>query len=563
MNDDLTRVVAPSCHHRPACDGCPLLEQSGEEMHQHKRARLTREIEIAPETGTISIEPILEAPTREGWRHRARMVFGDARRPGESLLGFYEAGSRDVLEITSCAAHHPDIERVLSSFREHVGACEALTPHLRFIDARWGDSKDKDSASSTVILTLCMDHRVEHLDAWKQEVATLSEKIREGVEGVTLGLHLDVGTHGPAILSGDFVETDGPTATSQRVGEVIVEVPPKAFFQVNPPQLERTHGLMREWLGELKEGALLDLYCGVGAHALALATTPGQAARRVIGVDMSEDAITAAKQALEAHGLEGTFEVVRDDAADFGAQLDAMIGEEKLAAIVVNPARAGLHHGILPWLARHRDEIGALLYLSCEPKTLARDLIRLRRLGFEVERMQPIDMMPNTDQVETLAKLVRAEPWQTAPHVEHAYAASDAASSELERRLSPRVSGVKFTPGGESTWWAVVSGQAPVHGELPSIEGSAAKLVARRLSETRAYSVMEISAQGLMEDGEIRQRLRAWGYPVMGDTDYGDRRVNRRAYRIMGLDRAALHCLEDSVQGHAAVASELELCFRA
>lgn len=561
MNDDLTRVVAPSCHNRPACDGCPLLEQSGEEMHRLKRSRLTQELSIAPETSEIDAGQILEAPTREGWRHRARMVFGDKRRPGEALLGFYEAGSRDVLEIDACPAHHPDIERVLASFRRHISACETITPHLRFIDARRGSTTDE--GTSTVILTLCMNHRVENLDAWKAEAGALAASIREGVEGVTLGLHLDVGTHGPAILSGDFVETSGPTTSPQHAGQFSLEVPPKAFFQVNPPQLSRTHELMKTWLGELSDGALLDLYCGVGAHALALATKPDGSTRRVIGVDMSEDAIAAANHALEVNSLEGRFEVMRDDADDLGAQLDAMVGEQKLAAIVVNPARAGLHHGMLPWIAERRGEIDALLYLSCEPKTLARDLIRLRRLGFAVEEMQPIDMMPNTDQVETLAKLVRAEPWETEPHVEHAYAASDAASSDSARRLSPRVSGVRFTPGGESTWWAAVAGQAPVHGELPSIEGSEATLVARRIMETRAYSIMEIRAKGLQEDGEIRQRLRAWGYPVMGDTDFGDRRVNRRAYRIMGLDRAALHCLEDSDQGHTALASELELCFRA
>ena len=537
-------------------------------MSAIKRSRLTDTFAKIPETEAVEVTPILDAPSRGGWRHRARMVFGDKRKPGEPLLGFYEAGSRDVLEIERCIAHHPDIERVLASFRGNIAKHPALIEHLRFIDARRGE---RDGASArreaVVVLTLCMNHRLEFQEAWEREALALAKSIQADLDSdagaddigkVCLGLHLDVGTHGPAILSGDFIEVFQETTSPQEVGDVVIDVPPKAFFQVNPPQLARTHALMRAWLEDLSDGVLVDLYCGVGGHGLALAQ-----GRRVIGVDMSLEAIAAARQAAERHGIDGRFEVLRDDDADVAAELDALLGGQELAAIVVNPARAGLHPSLMPWLASKRDAIDALLYLSCEPQTLTRDLIRLQRAGFVIEKAQPIDMMPNTDQVETLVKLVRGSDTsegEGATPIEHAFGA---ARGGAPRRLSPRVSGVCFSKGGRSRWWAAVSGKAPKHGELPSIEGSAARLVSRRVDQTRAYSILEIEAEGLCEDAEIRQRLRAWGYPVMGDTDFGDRRVNRRAYRIMGLDRAALHCLEDEEQGVALLASELILCFGA
>ena len=518
----------PVCPHRPACDGCPLIEQPGWAMRLAKSARLYAGIApLERELGPIPRRPLLGAPTRRGWRHRARMVVNPSARTPDELLGFYQAGSRQLLPIQTCLVHHPTLEALLARARPALLSRPALVARARFVAARLSP----DGAHAT--WTLCIDRPEDpgELDQIEAAATQLADELRGAHPELELGVHLDVGVRGHSILSGQLHPLRGPTALPWSLGGRALSVPLKAFSQVDPAQLERVHEQMRQWLGE-PPARLLDLYGGVGAHGLALVASGGH----ILLVDVDEQAVEAARVNAQALGLEMTARAGRDD--EVLDWLSEQVGEPP-RPVIVNPARAGLHHELVAWLCEQAPP--ALLYLSCEPRTLRRDLARLGRGGMRLEQLQGVDLMPNTTQVEALA-LCRpgASSAPAGDPVDHAYWPAQG------RRWAPGTSGVRAAPAQRSRWLAVVAGQAPRHGQLPHYEAwsPGAHIVCDRIGRMGRHSVIEARAEGLGEDAELRQRLRAWGHPVLGDDDFGDRGVNRQARRHMHLDRAALHCLE-------------------
>jgi 23S rRNA (uracil1939-C5)-methyltransferase len=173
-----------------------------------------------------------------------------------------------------------------------------------------------------------------------------------------------------------------------------LRVSPGVFFQVNLDLLAPIHRLLE---GHLGEGRLLaDLYSGVGTHGLALRRSFG----RVLFVEGARSAVADLKATIRSHGLSNL-----EPAASSVERALAKLRDPELDAVVLNPSRAGAGDSVLRAIAA--STATRVAYLSCEPSTLSRDLEALHREGFEVVSAQPIDMMPQTSQVEALALLRR------------------------------------------------------------------------------------------------------------------------------------------------------------
>jgi len=309
-----------------------------------------------------------------------------------------------------------------------------------------------------------------------------------------------------------------------------------AFYQLNHSQLERTHALMLQWLGSPID-RILELYCGIGTHGLAL-SAPGA---QLWGTDSHLGAVEAARQNAQAAGLNGEFAAIEDQQLLPWLEQTLAPGGFEPALVLLNPARAGVYAPVLEAISAHIKPDARMLYLSCEPATLRRDLARLVRMGWRVERSSPIDMMPRTDQVETLALL--AAPASAPKRV------MEEAWWPLEgRTFGQGVSGPLGWPADQlvqrSMWYAFVAGKAPVQGRLPQLKGlDAAQPVmhVKRLHYSRHASALEIACEGADEQ-QLRQRLRAWGFPILGDLSFGDRRKNALFAKHAYADRVALHC---------------------
>lgn len=552
------------------CPGCPLENMPYQEQLALKKERLERALNAYPRLAELDIPSVLASPEREGYRNRARMVLNPRAKSAADLLGFYAEGSRRVVAVERCAAHHPQLEDVLDALRPLLFLSPALRRFTRFVDVRVSAGYGVDPPGEQAVVTLAGEaEAIEQRAALDAEAAQLFEELSRRLKALEIGAQLNISqSKNQSILSGEQHPIAGLQALKIKLGagaeapavdQPVLSVSPEAFFQVNLEQLARVHQQMRASL--MPGAALIDLYCGVGTHGVALAHRAGAEPSQLIGFDLSDEAINRARENAKSAGVSAQF--LSADARDAApwmreklAQMRQARGDLALAAIT-NPARAGMSAEAL--LALSELAITQLFYLSCEPQTLARDLDRLLELGFRVESIQAYDFMPQTDQVETLAILKRDPSTAAISALER----ERAFWPQRERSFSLGVSG----PGGfnaaerrgailESRWIALVAGESPKQGFLPQLrpqserrakkdraKNSAAseqRVRVERLRKVEGNSVLKIYA-GAIDDVELRRRLRAWGHPVLGDQRFGDRQANYMLERHGYLDRLALH----------------------
>jgi 23S rRNA (uracil1939-C5)-methyltransferase len=221
---------------------------------------------------------------------------------------------------------------------------------------------------------------------------------RQVPEVVSINQNVNPGT-GNAILGRETLRMIGAPDLLDLLGDLRLRIAPASFFQVNHEQAARIYALVRQWAGLSREETAVDLYCGIGGIALTLARDAG----RVIGVEVVADAVNNAKDNARLNHL-ANCSFLAGDAEELLQDLthDGAPG----AVAVVNPPRNGCEPGVLKALAGLAPRL--LLYVSCEPETLARDLNLLAHLGYRTEEIQPVDMFPQTAHIESVARLVPA-----------------------------------------------------------------------------------------------------------------------------------------------------------
>lgn len=546
------------------CPSCPLQETPYDAQLLAKKARVERAMAAHPRLSAVRVPELLASARQSGYRNRARMVVDPSAANAEALLGFYQEQGREIVAVHSCAAHHPQVEAALKALRPLLFADATLRAFTRFVDVRCTAGRPARGAREAAIITLAgQAAEAAEIQAIEAHAGALLSELGGSLDGLNVALHLNISADpNQAVLSGEQRVVGGESCL--RIGLKLAQadpcelrVSPSAFFQVNHEQLEAVYPKIRPWLRT--DGVLVDLYCGVGTHAIALAqlaagATPQGAASGeagfsdILGFDISESAIEQARINAEEAGLRAQFLAADDQHASawIQARLSAL-SPESAVSVITNPARAGMSAEAIATAA----EIGAerVFYLSCEPETLARDLDRFGDHGFELERLETFDFMPQTEHVETLAVLRCVPNLAAQPAYERAYHPTG------RRRFSRGVSGPSALPVQveQAVWIALVAGSVPAQGFLPFDRSKKARAAQKngqaqapirveRLRKVEGNSVVRVHAQTL-DDTELRRRFRAWKHPIIGDPDFGERGANHLAKRHSHLDRIALHCV--------------------
>ena len=331
--------------------------------------------------------PIRAAPRPFGYRALVKLV---ARRGRLGLrLGVYRPGTHDVADIRRCAAHHP-------AANETLAALGAILERLRVPTY---DERRRKGWLRYVIVRVGAERRVQLVlvvrdrsYARERELARALMGLR-GVAGVVLNLNDDPGN---ALFGPRFTSVAGEAALVDRVGELALRSSAGSFTQANPAAARAAYAEVVR-LAEPKPGErALDLYCGVGAIALSLAC----AGMEVQGIEENPQAVRDARANAEANAMQSA-RFTQGDAAS------ALVGKgERVDLVTLNPPRRGAAPEV-------REAIAALapqriVYLSCDPDTLARDLADLAARGYRTESVEPFDFLPQTEHVEAVARLVRS-----------------------------------------------------------------------------------------------------------------------------------------------------------
>jgi len=379
----------PPCPHYPNCFGCPLIDQPYPEQLKRKRDRLTEALAAHAALARLEIPAVVGSPHRLGYRGRVKLVVRRVKR--EVATGLYLPQSHRVIDISSCPVHPKPVNRVVQDLKRQIVRL-GIEPYnekddsgeLRYLDFRYSFSR-RELGVTLVTRHATLRHG--------QELARALKRRFSFINGVVQNINEE---RGNVIWGEHFRPLAGRDSILEQIGFLKLKFPAGVFSQVNPPVARRLYEAAVKLAALKGQEKVLDLYCGVGPLSLYLATSGSS----VWGVDENPLSISTAKQNARMNGFHNC-RFFTGDAAERIEEAKRQLSEIDL--IVVNPPRKGLQSRALE--AIFAVNSSKIIYVSCDPVTLARDLDRLTENGYRPTALQPFDMLPQTEEVETLALL--------------------------------------------------------------------------------------------------------------------------------------------------------------
>ncbi len=379
--------VNRECPVAKLCGGCDFWHMDYAEETRLKADRVQQALN---RIGGENLEeiPILSAPTCYGYRNKAQ--YPVASEKGRVYAGFFRAGTHDVVENKRCLILPEETDRVKQIVIDYVNhyritAYDETTGKglLRHIYVRRG------TVSGQVLVCLVINGRKlphpEDLIARLQTVPGFA----------TLVLSVNAKT-GNTVLGDEFITLYGPGYIEDTLCGLVFRLSPRSFYQVNHQQAQRLYEAAISQAGITKDDLVLDLYCGVGTITLAMA----KAAGKVIGVEVVEQAVLDAQENAKRNHIENA-EFFCGDAGKAALELESR--GIRPDVVVVDPPRKGLNADTIEALSRMSPR--RIVYVSCDPATLARDVALLKERGYKLKNAQAADLFPKCSHVESIAIL--------------------------------------------------------------------------------------------------------------------------------------------------------------
>ena len=389
LGPSTVRSKRPPCTESSACLGCPLICMKYSEQKNWKRGMVRAEMSRYPELKDVVVHPVLSPDNLIHYRTVAKLAV--AGKCTDPFIGIYRRASHDVYDLEGCSLHNPLINRVVDAARAGIRKLKVpvYNPHsrmglLRYLVVRVSLLEKK--AMVVFVTSRRSYNEIHHLGRFVQERVPEVDVVVQNVNG----------SEGNVIFGHKDHFLTPRHHLTEKIGDVMFQISPRSFFQVNPAAARLIYGQVSTWAGESPLGTVLDLYCGIGGIGLFLAA----GAQQVIGYEYVEEAVADARLNARANGFANcTFE--SGDVADLLEDLAEECHAIDLA--VLNPPRKGCDEAVLRRLAGLAPR--ALIYVSCSPATLCRDLSLLQALGYSCREIQPVDMFPQTVHVECVARL--------------------------------------------------------------------------------------------------------------------------------------------------------------
>ncbi|MBP7074180.1 MAG: 23S rRNA (uracil(1939)-C(5))-methyltransferase RlmD [Rhabdochlamydiaceae bacterium] len=361
--------VKPPCPVFGRCGGCQIMHLDYSQQLETKRQRVIDALERIGKI-KVDVQPCIPSPSPFSYRNKIQLPYQDFH------LGLYAFNSHDLVEIEKCYIHCPLGEQAFSCIKAILQRSPA--PNLWHVLIKTAVNTDQ------VLVILVTDKGAEVLKL-AQEIKDSMGQIRGVVQNINE-------SPGNVILGKIYQTLVGEGCIFDTICGLTFKVSPASFFQVNPPQAENLYKKALEACNLKGVETVLDAYCGVGTLSLLLA----QKAKKVVGVESVPEAIGDAQENAKLNQIENA-EFTCAFAEDFIGKLSAM------DVAVINPPRKGCEPAFLNKLIELQPK--QIVYISCDPATLARDLAILQGGKYRIQTVQPFDMFPQTVHVETLVSL--------------------------------------------------------------------------------------------------------------------------------------------------------------
>ena len=391
-----------ACVHSGLCGGCLYQGLPYEEQLKIKREQVKRLLDQVTDPDTYEFQGIEGSPISAGYRNKMEFSFGDETKGGPLALGMHKRGSfYDIVTTPECQIVHRDFCRILEATREFFE--NAGVPfyrklqHMGYLRHLLVRRAVKTGEILVVLVTTsqkeCFGGEAgerQALETWKERVLQLS------LEGKMAGILHTCNDSLADVVRSDRTEIlyGGDWFYEELLG-LRFKITPFSFFQTNSLGAEVLYEKVRSYIGDTKDKVVFDLYSGTGTIAQILAPV----AKQVVGVEIVEEAVEAARENAKLNGLDNCQFL----AGDVLKVVDEL--KEKPDLIVLDPPRDGIHPKALGKIIDFGVE--RMVYVSCKPTSLVRDLIVLQERGYRVEKVCCVDMFPETGNCETVVLLTQ------------------------------------------------------------------------------------------------------------------------------------------------------------
>lgn len=392
----LEQIITPSqkrreadCPHYENCGGCQLRHIKYEEQLNIKKEIVENAMRRIGGFSDFSAEEIvgMDNPVR----YRNKMVFPVGNKNGGTVCGFYARKSHDIIPLTDCAigdkTNKDIIDAVLSYINENnITAYDGANGIIRRIFTR-----TSYTTQEIMVVISANAKSLPHSEKLVEKLISVSDKI------TSIILNINTNKNEPLITDRNVTLWGNDRITDTLCG-VKFSISPQSFFQINPVQTEKLYTRALEYAAIDKTMSIMDIYCGIGTISLCAAKT----AKSVIGVEIIEKAIDDAKKNALANGIANT-RFFADSAENIVPRL--IERGETPDVVILDPPRKGSDEKTLSAIVKAQPV--RIVYVSCNPATLARDARFLADNGYKITRASSFDLFPHTTHVETVVLMTK------------------------------------------------------------------------------------------------------------------------------------------------------------
>jgi len=396
---DLVKLLEPSplrlqrcpCSDAAICLGCPLIPLRYGEQLRWKQGQVQVAFDAYPSLKELVVPRLLTPERQLGYRTTAKLAVAGSH--ADPYIGIYRRASHDVVDLEECPLHHPLINMVIKVVGKGIAKLKVPVYQeknksgiLRYLVVRVSESTGE--VMVTFVTARRAFNEIHHLAKFLQEqvpqVTVVCQNVNSSDGNVIFGVH-------------DHFLTKQQTL-QDCIGQVELLISPRSFLQAQNDGACLLYETARDWAALDGTQDVLDLYCGIGGIALTLAPV----ARQVLGVELNKEAVADARRNARLNNVKNC----RFEAGDVLEQLDELIeDEQRFDCIVLNPPRKGCERDVLNRVVELDPD--RIIYVSCSPQTLARDLDILSYRGYNTLKVQPVEMFPQTAHVENVALIER------------------------------------------------------------------------------------------------------------------------------------------------------------
>ena len=373
------------------CGGCQIQELDYQEQLNIKTNEVKQVISRIGKLEDVVVHPALGM--EEPFRYRNKAQFPIQKVDGSPVIGFYKKKSHDIIPTDECIIQHDVNDKIIKIIKTYIRAYKVSvydekthTGVLRHLVTKVGFT-----SKEVMVVLVANGRKLPYLN----ELASVLKENIPGFKTLVVNVNREKTN---VILGNENRVIYGDGKINDNIGDLVFEISPLSFFQVNPVQTEVLYNKALEYAALGENDTVFDIYCGIGTISLFLA----QRAKKVYGIEIVEEAIKDAKRNAEINNLDNV-EFYVGKAEDV---VPKMYKQGKRAnVVVVDPPRKGCDEKVLDTIVSMQPD--RVVYVSCNPSTLARDLAYLNEKGYKSLEVQPVDMFPHSVHIENVALIVK------------------------------------------------------------------------------------------------------------------------------------------------------------